>query len=59
MYIFFNLSQIENTPGGNISYIDESVKDSEICVDDISLFTKTSKSLTDEEKLKVIFNIGG
>jgi len=48
---------MENAPGDNISNIDKSVKDSEICVDYISLFYKTSKSLTDKEKIKIKFII--
>ncbi|XP_025205791.1 zinc finger MYM-type protein 1-like isoform X5 [Melanaphis sacchari] len=46
-----------NAPGDNTSNIDKSIKDSEIYVDDISLFTNTSKSLTNEEKLKVLKHI--
>ncbi|CAI6376829.1 unnamed protein product [Macrosiphum euphorbiae] len=51
--IYVEIEDIENAPG-NTSIIDE--KDFETCVDDISLFSNTAKTLTDEEKIKVKCN---
>ncbi|XP_029342161.1 zinc finger MYM-type protein 1-like [Acyrthosiphon pisum] len=51
--IYVEIEDIENALG-NTSIIDE--KNLETCVDDISLFSNTAKTLTDEEKIKIKFN---